>query len=65
VQSEALAVCYNHVTLGTASCHQSKADLIRGHGATPGSGGSREPQVLSAQSLINGAISEKKALDEI
>jgi hypothetical protein len=26
---------------------------------------SREPQVLSAQSLINGAISEKKALDEI
>jgi hypothetical protein len=31
----------------------------------PGSGGSREPQVLSAQSLINGAISEKKALDEI
>jgi hypothetical protein len=30
-----------------------------------GSGDSREPQVLSAQSLINGAISEKKALDEI
>jgi molybdate transport system substrate-binding protein len=30
VQPEALAVCYNRVTLGTASCHQSKADLIRG-----------------------------------
>jgi hypothetical protein len=37
------------------------AEPVRGIGVRC----SREPQVLSAQSLINGAISEKKALDEI